>query len=138
MSLPLSPVTRDDSARPVELEFTADVRADEASLVSADAAAFCAALEREFGARRRELLERRARVQERLDSGWTPDFPAETAELRSADSNGAPPVLAQPLPAGAEVTVLERRDDWTRVALADGTRGWLRDSAMDTVRLRPR
>ncbi len=54
--------------------------------------------------------------------------------LRSADSPGAPPAFGNPLPAGAEVAVLESRPGWKRVALADGTRGWLPASAMEAVR----
>ena len=46
------------------------------------------------------------------------------APLRSADSTGARLAFAHPLPAGAEVTILETRDGWLRIALADGTPGW--------------
>ena len=45
--------------------------------------------------------------------------------LRSADSTGASPTFANPLPAGTEVGIVEARDAWVRVALSDGTRGWL-------------
>lgn len=45
--------------------------------------------------------------------------------LRAADSSGAPPALARPLPAGAEVVVDEVRGDFTRVSLTDGQTGWL-------------
>lgn len=55
------------------------------------------------------------------------------ATLRSADSTGASPAFANPLPAGTEVTVLETRDRWHRVTLADGTRGWLASSAIELV-----
>ena len=55
------------------------------------------------------------------------------ATLRSADSAGASPTFANPLPAGTEVTVVEFRDAWVRVALEDGTRGWLAASAVETV-----
>ena len=58
---------------------------------------------------------------------------ADGATLRSADSHGAPPTLAYPLPAAAEVSVLERRDAWLRIALADGTRGWLPANAVARV-----
>ena len=54
--------------------------------------------------------------------------------LRSADSLGAPPAFGNPLPAGVEVAVLESRPGWKRVALADGTRGWLPASVMAAVR----
>ena len=55
------------------------------------------------------------------------------ATLRSADSAGASPAFANPLPAGTEVTVLEDRGAWASVRLADGTRGWLSASAMERV-----
>ncbi|HTM19259.1 MAG TPA: BatD family protein, partial [Kofleriaceae bacterium] len=53
--------------------------------------------------------------------------------LRSADGSGAPAALPNPIPAGAEVTVREQRDAWTRVALADGTTGWLPASAVTRI-----
>jgi len=45
--------------------------------------------------------------------------------LRAADNPGAPAVLAEPVPAGAEATILERRGAWDRIALAGGPSGWL-------------
>ena len=57
------------------------------------------------------------------------------AVLRSADSVGAAPAFANPLPAGTEVQVLEDRPGWMRVALADATRGWLPASAAQRVAL---
>ena len=57
----------------------------------------------------------------------------DSATLRSADSAGASPTFANPLPAGTEITVVESRDAWVRVALADGTRGWLAASAVEWV-----
>ncbi len=53
--------------------------------------------------------------------------------LRSADSAGASPTFANPLPAGTEVTIVELRDPWARVALEDGTRGWLAASTVERV-----
>ncbi len=53
--------------------------------------------------------------------------------LRAADSPGAPPTLSQPLPSGTEATALEERQEWTRVALADGTEGWLPSHAVEHV-----
>ena len=53
--------------------------------------------------------------------------------LRSADSTGASPTFANPLPAGTEVGIVETRDTWVRVALADGTRGWLTASVIERV-----
>src|SRR6185503_6336850 len=47
--------------------------------------------------------------------------------LRAADSAGAPAALTQPLPRGAEVRLVERRDTWTRIQLANGAAGWVPD-----------
>ena len=55
------------------------------------------------------------------------------APLRSADSTGAAPAFAHPLPAGAEVTILEARDGWLRVALADGTPGWIKANSVARI-----
>ena len=53
--------------------------------------------------------------------------------LRSVDSSGAAPAFGQPLPAGTEVTVVETRDAWVRVRLADGTAGWLAANVVEPV-----
>lgn len=53
--------------------------------------------------------------------------------LKSADSAGAPPVLANPVPAGAEATILETRGAWTQIELPDGQQGWLQTAAVDRV-----
>ena len=57
------------------------------------------------------------------------------AGLRSADSTGAGLAFAHPLPAGAEVSILEARDGWLRIALADGTPGWVRASSVAPVQI---
>jgi hypothetical protein len=53
--------------------------------------------------------------------------------LRAADSMGAPPALSTPLPRGVEVTLLERRDAWTRVRIANGTQGWVPSGAVEKI-----
>ncbi len=53
--------------------------------------------------------------------------------LRTADSAGAPAARVTPLPAGAEATLTERRDDWVRLRLASGTTGWLPAAAVERV-----
>jgi hypothetical protein len=53
--------------------------------------------------------------------------------LRAADSAGAPAALTQPLPRGIEVTMLERRDAWTKVRLAGGVVGWVPSGAVERV-----
>jgi malate synthase len=59
-------------------------------VLTADAIAFAAGLERKFGAERRRLLARRAEIQRRIDAGWKPDFPSETRAIRDADWLVAP------------------------------------------------
>jgi hypothetical protein len=53
--------------------------------------------------------------------------------LRAADSAGAPAAMGEPLPRGAEVTVLERRDAWTRIRIANGTAGWVQAGSIEPV-----
>jgi hypothetical protein len=55
------------------------------------------------------------------------------AVLRSADSPHAPAALERPLPAGLEVTVVEEREQWREIALADGRRGWLPRAAIERI-----
>ena len=59
---------------------------------------------------------------------------ADEAILHTADSRGAPALLPNPLPAGAEVRVLEHRDTWTRIALADGADGWVVSGSIRRIR----
>ena len=60
-------------------------------ILSAEALAFVAGLERRFRATRKSLLARRQEVQERIDAGWMPDFLDETREIRQADWKVAAP-----------------------------------------------
>jgi malate synthase len=59
-------------------------------MLTAEAIAFVADLERKFGPERRRLLARRAEIQRRLDSGWKPDFLPETKAIRESDWRVAP------------------------------------------------
>jgi malate synthase len=59
-------------------------------VLTPEAIAFAAALEREFGEERRRLLARRADLQHRLDAGWKPDFLPETGRIRDGDWRVAP------------------------------------------------
>ena len=72
------------------LELLAPRRPAWDAVLTEDALAFVAMLVRRFEPVRRELLTRRERVQRELDAGALPGFPAETAELRSADWTVAP------------------------------------------------
>jgi malate synthase len=59
-------------------------------ILTDEALAFVAGLQREFGARRVELLEVRAERQTRLDEGERPDFLEATRHVRDADWRVAP------------------------------------------------
>ncbi|MGZ8756155.1 MAG: malate synthase A [Acidimicrobiia bacterium] len=61
-----------------------------ASILSPEALAFVADLERQFGPRRTDLLRARSERQERLDSGELPGFLDSTEEVRRADWRVAP------------------------------------------------
>jgi malate synthase len=54
-------------------------------ILTDEALAFVAGLQRRFGSRRAELLQARAERQQRLDAGELPDFLAETREIRESD-----------------------------------------------------
>jgi malate synthase len=73
----VSTVTRAELAAP------AGPRSDE--ILTEEALAFVAGLQRRFGPRRAELLQARAERQRRLDAGELPDFLAETREIRESD-----------------------------------------------------
>ena len=55
---------------------------------------------------------------------------------RSADSAGSPARLAQPIPAGTEVEVVETRDRWAQIRLYDGRDAWLPETALLYVAVR--
>ena len=52
---------------------------------------------------------------------------------RSADSINAPVRFSEPLPAGTELSIVETRDDWIRVQLADSREAWLPSSSVERV-----
>jgi malate synthase len=58
-------------------------------VLTPEALAFVAKLERRFGPRRRSLLARRRDVQAKLDLGWRPDFLESTADLRAESTESA-------------------------------------------------
>jgi len=61
-----------------------------ARVLTPEALAFVAMLERRFGPRRRELLERRADRQRDLDAGWLPELPPATSGTRARAWEVAP------------------------------------------------
>ncbi len=59
-------------------------------ILSDEALAFVAKLQRTFGARRKELLARRVERQKEFDTGRLPDFLSSTASVRESDWKIAP------------------------------------------------
>ena len=59
-------------------------------MLTKEAVAFVADLQRKFNARREELLAARVERQKRLDAGEKPDFLPETKEIRDSDWTVAP------------------------------------------------
>ena len=55
------------------------------TVLTREALAFVADLQRRFNPRRLELLAARVERQKRLDAGEKPDFLAETAAIRESD-----------------------------------------------------
>jgi malate synthase len=78
------------------IEITAQVTPEFAQILTPDAVAFAARLQRAFGARRTELLARRVARQVQFDAGELPGFLAETKEIRDDDWT------CDPVPAGIE------------------------------------
>ena len=73
------------STLPAGLELRGKLEPQFADILTGEALAFVAKLERTFGRRRRECLERRAERQARLDGGEHLDFLSETRNIREAD-----------------------------------------------------
>jgi malate synthase len=77
-------------AHPDGVELLGPAEAGSERILTDEALAFVAGLQREFGARRVELLEARAERQTRLDEGERPDFLEATRRVRDADWRVAP------------------------------------------------
>lgn len=58
---------------------------------------------------------------------------AQETIARSADSIHAPARFSRPLPLGTEVRVLERREGWLRIEIANGREAWVRASSVTLV-----
>ena len=77
-------------AVPAGVEIRGEVRPGYERVLSEEALAFVAELERVFGPRRRELLQARVERQRRLDAGEKPDFLPQTKSIRDGDWAVAP------------------------------------------------
>src|SRR3954451_4830351 len=73
------------STLPAGLQITAETTPQFAEILTPDALAFVAKLEREFRARRDEALRARQDRQLRFDAGETPDFLSATEKTRESD-----------------------------------------------------
>ena len=72
------------------IDVRAEVRPEWEPVLSADALAFVAVLQREFNPRREELLAKREARKLRIDAGELPDFLPETRDIRDRDWTVAP------------------------------------------------
>ena len=72
------------------IEVTGRITSEYAQILTPEAVAFAARLQRAFGNRRAELLASRARRQAELDAGKLPDFLPETRAVREGDWTCAP------------------------------------------------
>ena len=82
--------------RPEGVEISGAMGAGYERVLTTDALAFIADMERAFGQRRRDLLLAREDLQAKIDGGWLPDFRADTAHIRDGDwtITGTPDDLA--------------------------------------------
>jgi len=72
-------------AAPFEpIQITAPTADSQHRVLTAEAIQFLVKLSRMFETRRQQLLEARRTRQMEINDGWLPDFPAETAEIRSS------------------------------------------------------
>jgi malate synthase len=69
---------------------TGRITPEYAEILTPDALAFAAKLQRAFGGRRNELLARRAQRQAEFDAGKLPDFLPQTKAIRDGDWTCAP------------------------------------------------
>lgn len=72
------------------IDIRGEMTPDFAEILTPEALAFVAGLQRAFNGRRLALLQRRAERQKEIDAGKMPDFLPETAEIRAAEWTVAP------------------------------------------------
>lgn len=72
------------------LEISGEMKPGFETILTPDALAFVAGLQRSFNARRLQLLRWRDERQERINAGEMPDFLPETAEIRQSEWTVAP------------------------------------------------
>ena len=82
---PIPPPSNNLEALPAGVHVTGALAPAYGEILTPDALGFVAALEREFGARRRALLDQRIVRQRALDAGERPDFLPETKAVRESE-----------------------------------------------------
>ncbi|MDQ2910554.1 MAG: malate synthase A [Actinomycetota bacterium] len=111
--------------RPDGIDVRASVEGRFAEILIPDALAFVRDLQREFGARREEILQRRIECQADLDRGGTLDFLPETREVRESDWT------VEPVPSDLQDRRVEITGPVDRKmiinALNSGARGFMAD-----------
>src|SRR3954467_11110125 len=75
---------------PAGIQVLGEITPASAKILTPDALAFVAKLEREFRARRLQALRRREERQQKLDRGEALDFLPETKQIRDGDWRCAP------------------------------------------------
>ncbi|HPW86562.1 MAG TPA: hypothetical protein PLU78_05170, partial [Chitinophagales bacterium] len=75
---------------PEGMQITGKYTPEYAEILTPEALAFVAKLQRKHNARRKELLQKRVERQVRLDAGELPDFLPETKAIRESDWTVAP------------------------------------------------
>jgi hypothetical protein len=70
----------------------------------------------------------------RQETGREAVIAASEVVARSADSIHAPSRFTQPLPSGTEVEVVEKRDDWCQIRLADDRDAWVPRTALAMIK----
>jgi malate synthase len=110
---------------PKGVSFTAKITADQRRVLTPEAVAFLADLQRTFNSERQALLRRRAERQKLFDKGVLPDFLPGTLSIREGDWMVAP-IPADLLDRRVEITgptdrkmVINALNSGARVFMAD-------------------
>src|SRR5436305_15327332 len=90
MTPPASNARASRSPLPPGVEVLGEITPAFSEILTPEALAFVAELQRQFGAQRKQCLERRQERQRRLDQGEGLDFLPETKEIRGGDWKCAP------------------------------------------------
>src|SRR5216117_1023327 len=96
MDTPSTMAKASRSPLPIGVEILGETTPAFSEILTPEALAFVAELQRQFGARRKQCLERRQERQRRLDQGEGLDFLPETKHIREGDWKCAPIPIGSP------------------------------------------